>query len=350
MAGSYRSVLAVVRIIALGVCVPHVVDSQTTLPPVISSMVSGASFQPGPIAPGEVITFFGIGLGSAGPMTFKPDAAGRIAQTLGSTRVLFNGTTAPLLYASSTRVIAMVPADLATGTSVTVRVENLGVASAPVIARVEPASPGLFTASQDGRDQTAALNQDMSVNSSGNPAAPGSLVSLFVSGAGRTQPPYSDGVITGTSPQLATSSVSATVGGLPAEVIFVGLAPGLVSGVFQVNLRLPAAAPSGNRVFVAVNIAGRSSQAGATIAVAGGLTAIPEAPGGLQVTATAAGADLRWKAANGSIRQVRVERVSSQTGEFAEVASVPATASAWIDPQVQPRSFYNYRLRFETPA
>src|SRR5262249_15896703 len=62
------------------------------------------------------------------------------------------------------------------------------------------------------------------------------------------------------------------------------------------------------------------------------------------------GADLRWKAANGNIRQVRVERVSSQTGEFAEVASVPATASAWIDPQVQPRSFYNYRLRFETPA
>jgi uncharacterized protein (TIGR03437 family) len=39
--------------------------------------------------------------------------------------------------------------------------------------------------------------------------------------------------------------VTATVGSLPALVEYYGSAPGLVSGVMQVNVQIPANAPSG---------------------------------------------------------------------------------------------------------
>jgi uncharacterized protein (TIGR03437 family) len=39
--------------------------------------------------------------------------------------------------------------------------------------------------------------------------------------------------------------VSATVNGQPAQVLYAGIAPGLVSGANQINLRLPSGITSG---------------------------------------------------------------------------------------------------------
>jgi uncharacterized protein (TIGR03437 family) len=51
---------------------------------------------------------------------------------------------------------------------------------------VVPSVPGIFTKTQTGTGQAAALNQDGSPNSEANPAARGSTVSLFATGEGQT--------------------------------------------------------------------------------------------------------------------------------------------------------------------
>jgi uncharacterized protein (TIGR03437 family) len=56
-----------------------------------------------------------------------------------------------------------------------------------------------------------------------------------------------------------------TIGGIPAEVQFSGLAPGFV-GLYQVNARIPAGISAGSAVPVQITINGRASNT-ATIAV-----------------------------------------------------------------------------------
>jgi uncharacterized protein (TIGR03437 family) len=86
----------------------------------------------------------------------------------------------------------------------------------------------------------AALNEDGSVNSKDNPAAAGSAVSLFGSGLGILSPPLPTG---GLNPgPISSRSVryQACVG--CSEILYLGSAPGLSTGVVQINVRLPGGA------------------------------------------------------------------------------------------------------------
>jgi uncharacterized protein (TIGR03437 family) len=60
--------------------------------------------------------------------------------------------------------------------------------------------------------------------------------------------------------------VAVLIGGQPASVAFYGEAPGLVSGVMQLNVQIPANAASGN-LPISVSVGGNSSQSGVTISV-----------------------------------------------------------------------------------
>lgn len=65
-----------------------------------------------------------------------------------------------------------------------------------------PDHPGLFTRNSVAIGQAAALNQDGTVNSADNPAALGSVISLFLTGAGAMQPEQQDGEVTGLRPPV----------------------------------------------------------------------------------------------------------------------------------------------------
>jgi uncharacterized protein (TIGR03437 family) len=318
--------------------------------PLVFRLVNAGSYTAGPIAPGEVVTLFGNAIGPANGVGFKPDAAGRVANNLGNTRVLFNGGFSPVLYASSTQVTVVVPAGLAPGSAVAVQVEYLGVASAPVIARVAAATPGFFTASETGRDQVLALNQDGSRNAPEAPASPGDTITLFLSGGGVTLPPSPDGVITGATPAAAAAQVTASVGNTPAAVLFAGAAPGFTSGIFQVRLRLPDTTPSSNHVFVSVHVGGTSSPAGSTIAVANGTTALPGSPDFLTASPSPAGVDLQWSAPDAGTLRVHIDRTDPDTGAYDEIAAIAGNATAWSDASVRASTAYYYRVHFELPA
>ena len=65
------------------------------------------------------------------------------------------------------------------------------------------------------------------------------------------------------------ATVTATIGGVAADVQYAGSAPGIVSGVMQVNLLIPANAPVGGNIPIVINV-GTASSSGAgapTVAV-----------------------------------------------------------------------------------
>jgi uncharacterized protein (TIGR03437 family) len=232
------------------------------------SVVNGASFLSGQIAPGELITIFGSALGPQQPLGLQLTADGQsVTSSLGGVRVLFDGVAAPLTYVSDGQINAIVPFGLAGDVVMTkVQVEVQGVASSPVTEFLTSASPALFTA-YGGSGQAAALNQDNSANAIDNPAPIGSVLQLFITGAGQTNPPGVDGQLAGSAPWIPQGQVTATIGGVDALVQYAGSSSGLVAGVTQVNVVVPDGTPTGDAVPIIVTVGGNPSPSGVTVAI-----------------------------------------------------------------------------------
>jgi uncharacterized protein (TIGR03437 family) len=193
----------------------------------ILRVVSAASYAPGAISPDEIISLFG---------TFDPS----------SVTVQIGGWPATLFYAGTTQLNVLVPHTMSVGAPVAITVRASGAADQTATVDTTSATPALFTYA-GGVGQAAALNQDNSVNSSAQPCARGDVIVLFGTGFG-------------------PGSVTASIGGEPATVLFAGPAPDY-PGLMQVNARVPADLASTGDVAVQVSIGEVSSQSGVTFAV-----------------------------------------------------------------------------------
>src|SRR5207249_3764718 len=121
------------------------------------------------------------------------------------------------------------------------QVEYKGVKSPAVTIPVFDATPALFSADASGGGQGAILNQNNTYNSQ-IPESPGNYVQLFGTGGGQTNPGGRDGAFNGVGALLAKFVLPVKVfvdGKEAADVAYAGPSPGLVEGVFQVNVRLP---------------------------------------------------------------------------------------------------------------
>ncbi|MEO8126624.1 MAG: hypothetical protein ABI822_05990, partial [Bryobacteraceae bacterium] len=240
-------------------------------------VVNAGSYSPGAIAPGEIITIFGSGLGPAVLNTLQLTTDRRFLTTsLGGTRVLFDGVPAPMIYARDEQVSVIVPYAIA-GRPVDseVRVEYSGNLSNAVRLPVTQSAPSIFTADASGKGQGAILNQNYSINRAGSPAEWGSVITIYATGGGLVVPATGDGKITDSELSRPSLEVSVQIGGVEAEVLYAGTAPQLVSGVLQVNAKIPEefAASGPQSVFLRVG-SGMSQQGvtvfvGATLATAG---------------------------------------------------------------------------------
>jgi uncharacterized protein (TIGR03437 family) len=182
---------------------------------------------------------------------------GAVTSSLGGYRVLFNGIQAPLLYAGPNQINGVVPEEVFGQDTATVLITTpQGTITGPTVY-VQPSQPGVFHTFGLGDDLAAALNQNLTVNSATNPAGPGTIVSIWATGAGTpSSGSASDGTIGAagslTSPLLPVSILwqpTAPDGGRPIqtsslEVLYAGDAPGDVSGVLQVNFRIPDRLPA----------------------------------------------------------------------------------------------------------
>jgi uncharacterized protein (TIGR03437 family) len=233
----------------------------------ISAVTNAASNLTGAVAPGEIVVLYGSNLGPAQLVQFQLDSTGRVPTSLSGTRVLFNGTPAPILYASPTQVAAIVPYETS-GANAQVVAQNGNQTSAPVSVAVASSNPGVFTLGSSGSGQAAAINANGDTNASASPVAPGGVITLYVTGEGQTSPAGVDGLPAPNPAPKPVLPVTVTIGGQNATVQYAGGAPGLVEGVMQVNVAIPAGVVAGNAPVV-VKVGTASSQPGVTIAVAG---------------------------------------------------------------------------------
>jgi uncharacterized protein (TIGR03437 family) len=141
-----------------------------------------------------------------------------------------------------------------------------GTNSAPLAAPVAPSAPGLYSADSSGAGPGQILNEDGSANSPSNPATAGSLVTLFGTGAGQTDPPGVDGLVTTDGTPAPNLPISVTIEGMTADVQSVGAAVSQVAGVFQVSVTIPDGLDSGD-LAVVVTVGTASSQNNLTVSV-----------------------------------------------------------------------------------
>jgi uncharacterized protein (TIGR03437 family) len=182
----------------------------------------------GPVAPFQLLTIFGTGLGPATGVSATDNTTGVLA----GVDVSFGSTPAPLLYVSSTQINLAVPADVRSSSVADMQVTVNGVSSPPRELPITFANPSLFVNLPDLQaEQTyssfgfiaLALNADGSLNSASNPARLGSVVSVFVNGIS----PNPD---VNTGPLQLTSTYGWLVTGYSQASPF----------VLQVDLQVPA--------------------------------------------------------------------------------------------------------------
>ncbi len=268
-AGSYTGRLSITPTGSISVGQATVVTVTFQVDQVTAPNITGfanAAFVPGPLSPGMIITLVGTNLGPTTAVQGQV-VGGRFTTSLSGVRVLFDGIAAPVLYASSTQINAVVPYSLAGRASSRMSVEYNNVVSTSLEPRIVDTAPGIFTT--DGR-QVAMFNQDGSYNSSANPAVVGSVVVLYVTGEGSTNPAGVDGEVIGSNLKRPIAAVRVRVGGIEvpaADILYAGSAPTLVSGLMQINFRLPANTPTGPNTSLEVIVGSAASQPGVVLAV-----------------------------------------------------------------------------------
>ncbi|HXA52730.1 MAG TPA: IPT/TIG domain-containing protein [Candidatus Acidoferrum sp.] len=221
--------------IYIGVQVPQLTGTGVFLNPL--GVVNAASFAPpgNPIAPGQFVSLFGTGLA---PST--KTAAPPYPSTLNNVTVQVNGKASPIYFVSAGQINFLVPYSTA-GPTATIVVQNNGVNSNTVTVPVSATAPGIYTLDQSGSGSGAILHADFSVVNSGNPAAAGETVLIYLTGMGMVTPALDDGTAgtSGTLYKSIGSEITVLVAGKPGTVLFNGLAPGF-PGLYQINVILPA--------------------------------------------------------------------------------------------------------------
>jgi uncharacterized protein (TIGR03437 family) len=239
-------------------------------PPVVTSIVNAASNQPGAVAPGELVTIYGNGVGPTTPYFLTLTANGSVATTAGDLTVTFDGIPAPITFANATQVNVIVPYEIAGRATTTLVVKRTNGSSNPIQLQVANTAPAIFSLSQGGGGQGAILNGNFTVNGPDNPAAKGSAIQIYATGGGLVDPNAATGSVAPSAPPFPTIPsnvpVTLTIGGVPAQVLYKGSAPGFASGVLQINAIVPQTVASGNQP-ISLTIGNNTSLPNITVAV-----------------------------------------------------------------------------------
>jgi uncharacterized protein (TIGR03437 family) len=238
--------------------------------PQITAVVNSATYLQGTLAPGDVTSIFGVGLGPVALTIFDPSTP-PIATSLAGTSVTINGTAAPILYTSATSAGIIVPYTIV-GPTAQVIVTNAGLASQAFTVAVAAADPGVFSLASSGQGQGAILNfnastSDFSINSAANSAAKGSIVVIYMTGAGTTTSGVDNQLIPLSPAITPVLTPTVSIGGLGATVLAAQAPPGSIPGLIQLNVTVPATARAGPAIPLIVTVGGVPSQAGLTMSI-----------------------------------------------------------------------------------
>lgn len=207
------------------------------------SITQGASYGKG-TAPNTAIAVFGA---------FSCPKPQVLAATV-------NGVTATIFASAATQINLAIPEIAATG-YVPVQITCDGVVIGSGVTPIAAQAPGLFTLNYSGTGGGAILNQDYTVNGPQNGAKVGSFIAVYGTGFGALNPASPDGL------QRLGATVTATIGGVDAPVVYAGETPGVTHALQQINVQIPANAPKGISVPIILTINGIATQTGVTVSI-----------------------------------------------------------------------------------
>lgn len=212
--------------------------------PAIASVKDAASFQAGKgLAPGSYITVFGTALSDA----TQALATDFLPYGMSAVSVSFyapggNGSwPGRLSYVSPAQINVQIPWELAGLTSATLAV-NVGDYSLPYTIPIAQSLPGMFEAN----GLAIAQDEHYQLITAANPARPGHYVILYANGLGPVAAPPPSGEVTPGAPDATVMTPTVTIAGETAQVLYSGLTPGSI-GLYQIDVVIPADAPSGNQ-------------------------------------------------------------------------------------------------------
>jgi uncharacterized protein (TIGR03437 family) len=201
----------------------------------------------------------------------------RFPAELGCVAVEIAGQRVPILYVQQDQLNVQVPTIAQTGTVPVKVIINPGRPSERSVdagtLTLQNYSPAFFTFNGTSIAAriagTATPAADASVAPTGRPAAPGEVVELYATGLGPSDPVYQAGELVPAREIPLRERVTVSVGGTAlaaSDILYAGIAPGSISGFYQLNLRIPTTAGDGD-LPVIVTVGGVSSPAGTTIPV-----------------------------------------------------------------------------------
>lgn len=245
--------------------------------PSIRAIVNAASFATGGVGPNSIITIFGSNFATSKRSADRPDFVdGKFPSKLGCVAVEIDGKRSPITYVQNDQINVQVPTMTSTGNVMVRVITNPDASNAAnsdsATLQIQREAPGLFTF--DGKSLAARfagasnIVANPSVVPGGSPAKPGDMVSLFGTGFGFSDPVYQAGEIVAGQARI-TAPLTVTIGGttVPAsDIQYAGLSPQSISGLCQINVKIPASAADGD-LPVMVQVNGQKTQDGTTIPV-----------------------------------------------------------------------------------
>jgi uncharacterized protein (TIGR03437 family) len=227
------------------------IDPAGTPPVIISSIgistsnqmvaPSSAEYLIPQIAPGELIGITGQHLGPTTTVMAQLDATGRLPFQVDTTSVSFDGYIAPIISVQDSLIVCFAPFEINNSAEVTVTVD--GQKSNSVRVGVAESVPYILS----------IVNQDGTVNSADHPVAQGSEVTFYVTGLGLTSPLSQDGSVSASPLPVPVASVSVYISQMQVQPQFVAAAYGLVAGITQINVQIPAGTYPANPNSASIN-------------------------------------------------------------------------------------------------
>jgi uncharacterized protein (TIGR03437 family) len=229
--------------------------------PPVATFVNSASFQPGPLAPGQLVTAFGLGFASqaiAAAQQPLPTVLGDTSITITDSKGAL--TAAPLNYVSSGQANFLIPDNVAPGAA-SVKVTRGGATALTGTLNVAAVSPGLYAANGNGAGVAAATYARSSDPNSGgavyacqaNAALSCRATPISLGAASDTVyvTLYASGV-------RGAQNVQVNVAGQSVPVLYAG-AQGQYAGLDQINISLPRSLAGTGEASVNVVADGKTS-------------------------------------------------------------------------------------------
>ena len=218
-------------------------------PPRLDRIVNAADGTQ-PVAPGGLISVYGSDLS---PVS-QSSRSVPLPTILGDTCLTVNGQPVPVMFVSPAQINAQLPFAIDGNTQLLLRTPG-GVSDALNVT-ILPAAPSVFRNSTAGPETgiaTVVRSSNGLVVTPSNPVHRGDILTIYATGLGRTSPSVETGAPAPSEP-LASALITPqiTVGGMPVEVQFAGLAPGQV-GVYQINVRVNDRVPLGLSVPLSIS-------------------------------------------------------------------------------------------------